>query len=114
MPTPPSINGMIVFYLNPRYLLINNHNLKEYPVNSNLIDPYFRHTLIWLGIPVVIALFWIRSGRSPLLWLSLGFAWLEAVRCQLCKSWVVVYDDFKKDFPDAVRITRGEIGAFGD
>lgn len=82
-------------------------------MQSNLLDLYFWRTIIYTGFPIVIALIWLRSGRSPLFWISVGAAWLEAVRLQFCRSCVVAYGDFKKRLPDTVSETRGEIGAFG-
>ena len=78
-----------------------------------LTDPYLYKVLISSGTPLVLILFWLKTGRSPLFWFSVGAAWLEAVRLQFCRSCVVAYGDFKKGLPGAVEETRGEIGSFG-
>src|SRR5580658_9727349 len=90
-----SNNGTNASSLNHRYQKLNP--VRKISQMHNLIDPYFWHTLTWFGIPIILILTWLRSGRSPLLWLSLGFAWLESVRVQFCRSCVVAYDAFKKD-----------------
>ncbi len=64
--------------------------------------------MIWLLILSAVILLWIRSGRSPLLWMAWVLLHLEAIRQQVWSTAGVAVRHFFSNYRDRAQAVRVE------